>query len=147
MSKKKILFIHPVDSYVGKKLRERRLALRISQDQLASYVRLTFQQIQKYEKGLNRISCSKLYDFSRFLKTDIGYFFQGLSEENLNYQGSNVLFDSAEGEYIAEGSVKESAINFSNDIDVLISAFSSIKSNEVRQSVISLVKSLSNRNN
>ena len=68
-----------VDSHVGLRLRERRVALDMSQTALAERVGVTFQQVQKYEKGANRISASKLWDIARFFRVDIGYFFEGLT--------------------------------------------------------------------
>lgn len=143
--------IHHVDKYVGEKLRKRRLMLRISQEQLANYVNLTFQQIQKYEKGLNRISCSKLYEFARFLKTDIEYFFRGLSEPycESGVSGSiEALHDSAAAQYIASDVQDHGSevLKLSDDIDTLIASFSRIKNKEVREHILSLVQSLTRKN-
>ena len=71
---------NPVDLHVGGRVRMRRKLLGVSQEQLADSLGLTFQQIQKYEKGANRISASKLWDIARFFKVDIDYFFQGLAD-------------------------------------------------------------------
>lgn len=70
---------HPVDRHVGRRVCERRLALGYNQSDLGRALGLTFQQIQKYEKGTNRVSASKLWDIARFFKVDIGYFFDGLA--------------------------------------------------------------------
>ncbi len=72
---------HPVDRHVGRRVCEKRLALGYNQSDLGRALGLTFQQIQKYEKGANRISASKLFDIARFFKVDIGYFFDGLNAE------------------------------------------------------------------
>ena len=69
---------HPVDRHVGRRVCEKRISLGYNQSDLGRALGLTFQQIQKYEKGANRISASKLWDISRFFKVDIGYFFEGL---------------------------------------------------------------------
>ncbi len=69
---------HPVDRHVGRRVCEKRISLGYNQSDLGRALGLTFQQIQKYEKGTNRISASKLYDISRFFKVDVAYFFQGL---------------------------------------------------------------------
>ena len=71
---------NPVDVHVGKRIRERRVSLGMSQTDLGEYLGLTFQQIQKYEKGANRISASKLWALSNFLKVPIGWFFDGLGK-------------------------------------------------------------------
>jgi transcriptional regulator with XRE-family HTH domain len=67
-----------VDAHVGRRLRQRRIALGISQEQLGEALGLTFQQIQKYEKGQNRISAGRLYKLSIILSVSVGYFFEGL---------------------------------------------------------------------
>jgi transcriptional regulator with XRE-family HTH domain len=72
---------HPVDKHVGARLRLRRKVLEISQEKLAEALGITFQQVQKYERGGNRISASKLYAAARFLKTSPGWFFEGLPLE------------------------------------------------------------------
>lgn len=69
---------HPVDRHVGRRVSEKRIGLGYNQSDLGRALGLTFQQIQKYEKGANRISASKLWDIARFFKVDIGYFFEGL---------------------------------------------------------------------
>jgi transcriptional regulator with XRE-family HTH domain len=71
---------HPVDLYVGARLRIRRKVLGLSQTQLAEALGITFQQIQKYERGANRISASKLYEAARLLQSPVAYFFEGLDE-------------------------------------------------------------------
>jgi transcriptional regulator with XRE-family HTH domain len=71
---------HPVDLYVGARLRIRRKVLGLSQTQLADALGITFQQIQKYERGANRISASKLYEAARLLQSPVSYFFEGLDE-------------------------------------------------------------------
>jgi len=70
---------HPVDRHVGRRVCEKRLALGYNQSDLGRALGLTFQQIQKYEKGTNRISASKLWDISRFFKVETSYFFEGLN--------------------------------------------------------------------
>ena len=67
------------DRFVGQRLRQGRRELGLTQEALAALLGVTFQQIQKYEKGANRISASKLWDIARFFKVDIGYFFEGLT--------------------------------------------------------------------
>ncbi len=67
-----------VDSHVGARVRIRRKLLGVSQQQLADALGLTFQQVQKYERGSNRVSASKLYEIARFLTTPVAYFFEEL---------------------------------------------------------------------
>ncbi len=69
---------HPTDVYVGSRIRFRRRTLKISQEKLAESLGLTFQQVQKYERGANRVSASKLQEIASSLNTSVGYFFEGL---------------------------------------------------------------------
>lgn len=69
---------HYVDQHVGRQIRELRRRLHVSQEKLAETLGLTFQQVQKYEKGSNRVSASKLFEVSRALNVDIDHFFRGL---------------------------------------------------------------------
>lgn len=73
---------HPVDLHVGGRVRMRRKFLSMSQETLADAIGLTFQQVQKYERGANRISASKLLEIAQFLKAPISYFFDGYGEGN-----------------------------------------------------------------
>ena len=68
----------PVDIHVGKRIRERRVSLGRSQANLGEYLGLTFQQIQKYERGANRISASKLWALSNLFGVSVEWFFDGL---------------------------------------------------------------------
>ena len=71
---------HPVDLHVGRRVCELRMQRGFNQSELGRALGLTFQQVQKYEKGSNRISSSKLWDIARFLTVDIAYFFEGLGD-------------------------------------------------------------------
>ena len=72
---------HPVDAHVGKRIRHRRWMLGMTQQQLAEQVGIKFQQIQKYETGMNRVSASRLWDIADTLDVTINFFFEGLSED------------------------------------------------------------------
>ncbi len=71
---------HPVDIHVGKRIRHRRWMIGMTQQQLADKVGIKFQQIQKYETGMNRVSASRLWDIAETLGVEISFFFEGLSE-------------------------------------------------------------------
>lgn len=71
---------NPVDLHVGGRIRMRRRILGVSQEKLADALGLTFQQVQKYERGANRVSASKLYEIARTLQAPITYFFEGLAD-------------------------------------------------------------------
>ncbi len=71
---------HPVDAHVGKRIRHRRWMVGMTQQQLADKVGIKFQQIQKYETGMNRVSASRLWDIAESLDVTIAFFFDGLSD-------------------------------------------------------------------
>lgn len=73
---------HPVDRHVGRRVAEKRIALGYNQTDLGRALGVTFQQVQKYEKGSNRISASKLWQVAQFFRVDPGYFFEGIADAN-----------------------------------------------------------------
>ena len=77
----------PIDVHVGRRLRARRQELGLSQMRLAEALGVTFQQIQKYERGVNRVVASRLYDLSRCLDVPIEYFFADPPDEELTGLG------------------------------------------------------------
>jgi transcriptional regulator with XRE-family HTH domain len=74
---------HPVDVHVGKRVRHRRWMLGMTQQQLADKVGIKFQQIQKYETGMNRISASRLWDIAEAMDVSIAFFFEGFEDEGV----------------------------------------------------------------
>ena len=73
---------HPVDVHVGKRIRHRRWMVGMTQQQLAEQVGIKFQQIQKYETGMNRVSASRLWDIADALSVPVSFFFEGLSDDS-----------------------------------------------------------------
>lgn len=130
---------HPVDTHVGGRVRLRRIFLGYSQEKLAHALGLTFQQIQKYERGANRISSSKLFELARLLDVPVGFFFEGADEAleddvaNLTSQGRGA------GDHLAENP------NFMTNRETLqlVGAYYKIADPAVRNEVLSLVKALS----
>ncbi len=78
---------NPTDTHVGTRVRMRRLMLNMSQTDLANAVGVTFQQVQKYEKGTNRISASRLQQMSGVLQVPIPFFFEGLPSDSGRSKG------------------------------------------------------------
>ena len=72
---------NPVDAYVGSRVRMRRIMLGMSQQRLAKELSVTFQQIQKYERGLNRIGASRLWDLAQVLGVNVDFFYEDLAPE------------------------------------------------------------------
>ncbi len=75
---------NPIDIYVGSRMKVRRQMLKMNQDHLANLVGVTFQQIQKYEAGLNRISASKLFMVANALEVPVNFFFDGFKSDDTN---------------------------------------------------------------
>lgn len=123
---------NPVDVHVGARVRLRRKFLGLSQQDLAETIDLTFQQVQKYERGFNRISASKLYEISRTLKAPIQYFFEG-------YGGPDLVdgFSESTSEQMVHGFLMTS-----EGIE-LASAFPRIGNGRQRRRIVELVRSLS----
>ena len=115
--------IHPVDVIVGKRIRLRRSALSISQTELAERLGLTFQQIQKYERGSNRVSCSRLVELSKALDVPIVYFFEDTGSDE------GRLFDQLNLRIIPE-------------VRRLVSAFQKIENTQERRLAIALMESM-----
>lgn len=84
---------HPVDAHVGKRIRHRRWMVGMTQQQLADKVGIKFQQIQKYETGMNRVSASRLWDIAEALGVSISFFFEGLSGEENPAPVGDILAD------------------------------------------------------
>lgn len=87
-----------VDVHVGQRLRLRRTLLGLSQEKLGEALGLTFQQVQKYERGTNRIGASRLYDLGRVLDVDVGYFFEDMSDEVAHRSPGQIRGKAEEGE-------------------------------------------------
>ena len=71
---------HPVDVHVGKRIRQRRWMVGMTQQQLGDKVGIKFQQVQKYETGMNRVSASRLWDIAAALDVQVSFFFEGIAE-------------------------------------------------------------------
>lgn len=75
---------NPIDTHVGSRIRLKRTLLGLSQDKLASQLGLTFQQVQKYERGMNRVSASRLWDISKVLDVDMNFFYLEMDKSTTN---------------------------------------------------------------
>ena len=126
---------HPVDVYVGKRLRLKRTILGMSQEAVGKQIGVTFQQIQKYERGINRMGASRLYDFARALGVQIAYFFEGY--------GDYVIED---GSALAMGEPEVAAFEHdrvsSRESGEIMRAYAKIKNPALRKRVVDLVKAM-----
>ena len=119
-----------VDAHVGARLRQRRMLLGISQEQLAEMLGLTFQQVQKYERGTNRVSASRLFQLARTLDTPITWFFEDMEHES----GSEAEMPSSEPADIDPMSRRETL--------ELVRVYSRIDDRKVRKKLYEMAKAL-----
>ena len=125
----------PTDKHVGNRVRMRRLMLGMSQTDLADALGLTFQQVQKYEKGTNRISSSKLHHISNFLQAPIPFFFESLpnaSDRPAKNDDARVTNDIFQSLATPEGLS-------------LVKSFMQIKRPQLRRCIVSLVEGLASK--
>lgn len=127
---------HPVDLHVGGRVRMRRKFLGMSQEGLADAIDLTFQQVQKYERGSNRISASKLHDISKVLKAPIAYFFEGIGEN----EPSESFSESESEQYVHTFLMTTEGIE-------LAGAFPRIRNPKHRRRILELVRALAEDEN
>ncbi len=122
---------NPIDVHVGSRIRLRRQLMKMSQEKLGDELGVTFQQVQKYERGANRVGASRLYRLSRVLEVPVQFFFEGLGEKS-----------TLTG--MAEGDQTPIVYDFIQSPDgmSLAEAFSRIRDAKVRRRVLELVRTL-----
>lgn len=128
---------NPIDVHVGNRVRMRRMLIGMSQEKLGEKLGLTFQQVQKYEKGSNRVSASRLHHMAQILNVPVQYFFDDLPEGS----GSEEHAGFSES---AEPNLIMSFLSTSEGLQ-LTRAFNEITDTDVRRRVVDLVKSLASR--
>lgn len=128
-----------IDLHVGKRLRLRRTLLGMSQEQLGAELNITFQQVQKYERGANRISASRLWDMSQILDVSVRYFFDDMLETTMRSSPRRVArgFDNGSA---ADGEVKDPMAR--RETLELVRAYYTIKQPAVRKRVSDMVRSI-----
>ena len=75
--------LQDIDRYVGARMRERRIMVGLTQQQMTELIGVTYQQVHKYEKGINRVTAGRLHGMARALRVEVGYFFEGLESADL----------------------------------------------------------------
>jgi transcriptional regulator with XRE-family HTH domain len=120
---------NPVDVHVGRRVKMRRMMLNLSQSDLGEKSGITFQQIQKYEKGSNRVSAGRLQEFSKVLNVPVSFFFDGSSNWAKLKSGPDDL--------------TQQLLFTRNGID-LVKAFMSISDKALRRSIVSMVEEIAN---
>ena len=95
---------HPVDIHVGKRVRHRRWMLGVTQQQLGDSVGIKFQQIQKYETGMNRVSASRLWDIAEALEVPVSFFFEGFAKDDADTESvvADVTTSKAQGDLLSD---------------------------------------------
>lgn len=128
---------NPVDVHVGARVRLRRTLLGLSQERLGAAVGLTFQQIQKYERGANRVGASRLYEFSKILDVPVSYFFEEMPGELDTHAGrlKAGLRDHEQEEIERDPLVKRETLE-------LVRAYYRVSSPRVRKRLFELTKAL-----
>ena len=119
---------NPIDIQVGNRVRIRRMLIGMSQERLGDLLGLTFQQVQKYEKGVNRIGAGRLFEVSRILNVPVNFFYEGVSEvtgQPGETDGAPVM------DFVSSGEGLQLSL-----------AFMKIKDARVRKRVLDLVRSL-----
>jgi transcriptional regulator with XRE-family HTH domain len=133
----------PIDIHVGKRIKLRRTLLHISQEQLAGDIGVTFQQVQKYESGHNRVSASRLFDISRVLNCPIAYFFEDIGPETT---GDRTTPASRSGETAAEEALDIDADPMQRTETLeLVRAYWRLHNADLRRNVLELLSNISKR--
>lgn len=127
---------NPVDVHVGARLRMRRIFIGMSQEKLGGHLGLTFQQVQKYEKGLNRIGASRLYAISRILDAPVQYFFDDMPA---TLPSANPISDTASS---APSETPVAEFLATSEGVALNAAFAKISDRETRKRLADLVRTL-----
>ncbi|MGE5504295.1 MAG: helix-turn-helix domain-containing protein [Actinomycetota bacterium] len=131
---------NPIDVHVGGRVRLRRTLLGMSQEKLGEMIGLTFQQVQKYERGANRISCSRLFDLARVLDVPVSFFYDDMPEEV--QQQSPVHIIKGPTHLAEEVAPFEADPMTRRETLELVRAYYSIRDPQVRRRVYELAKTL-----
>jgi transcriptional regulator with XRE-family HTH domain len=126
---------NPIDKYVGERVRMRRMLLGMSQERLGEQLGLTFQQVQKYEKGVNRIGASRLFDLSQVLGVSIQYFYENMPAAVSGHHAAAGFADQSGEPYVAD-------FLSSRDSVELNKAFARITDPRIRRSIVDMVRSV-----
>ena len=123
---------NPIDKHVGSRVRMRRVLLGLSQEKLGEALGLTFQQVQKYEKGTNRIGASRLQQISKVLGMPVEFFFEGSPQSDGDVAGFR---DGADTTYVSDFLATNEGVQLNR-------AFLRIRDGRVRRKVVDLVSAL-----
>jgi len=130
---------NPTDRYVGARVRRRRLMLDMSQGQLGEALGLTFQQVQKYEKGMNRIGAGRLQQISHILQVPVSFFFEGAPHAP-GMSGAASLDEAPSPTYVSDYLATSDGL-------ALTKAFMRIKEPKLRRAIVQLVQQIAGEDN
>ncbi len=132
----------PIDAHVGARIRLRRTLMGMSQERLGEALGLTFQQVQKYERGVNRVGASRLFDLSRVLDVPISFFFDDMPEPLASMHGNYPTTRAAGGfAESQDGFGTDEMLNRRETLE-LVRAYYRINEPSVRKRVFDLIKSM-----
>jgi transcriptional regulator with XRE-family HTH domain len=123
---------NPIDKHVGSRVRMRRMMLGMSQEKLGDALDLTFQQVQKYEKGTNRIGASRLQHISHILQVPVAFFFEGVPVPQGSSRGMGGMNEAPSPAYVSD-------FLASSDGIALTKAFTRLKNSKLRRRIVDLV--------
>ena len=123
---------NPVDKYVGSRVRMRRIMLGMSQEKLGEALGLTFQQVQKYEKGTNRVGASRIQQISEILQVPVSFLFEGGPSGNASTQNFN---EGTSPAYVSDFLATSEGL-------ALTRAFTRITDSKLRRSIVELVEQI-----
>lgn len=126
---------NPIDRHVGNRVRMQRILLNMSQEKLGEALGITFQQVQKYEKGVNRISASRLQRISQILNVPPSFFFQNAPGQTVNGAEASGFSDSASSQYIVESLSTSEGLQLNR-------AFARISEPKTRKRIVELVATI-----
>ena len=132
-------FPNPIDVHVGQRIRQRRILLGMSQEKLADAIGLTFQQVQKYERGANRVGSSRLFDLARVLDVPIAFFFEDM-EANVAAKSPSRLMGVSDSRVPSYESGPDTLMR--RETLELVRAYYRIEEPSVRKRVFELTKTL-----
>src|SRR4029079_10115345 len=130
---------HPVDVHVGARMRQRRTLLGMSQEKLGTAVGLTFQQIQKYERGSNRIGSSRLFEFAKVLDVPVSYFFDEMPSNALSGRPMSGRGGSGSCERVTPCEQEKYALSKRATLE-LVRAYYKLREARVRKRIFEMVK-------
>jgi transcriptional regulator with XRE-family HTH domain len=131
----------PIDVHVGTRIRLRRTLLGMSQERLGEALGLTFQQVQKYERGVNRVGASRLFDLSRVLDVPISFFFDDMPDSLATAFGGHPSGRRAAGFAETQDGFGDDTLNRRETLE-LVRAYYRITDPAVRKRVFDLIKSM-----